>query len=123
MRSKERIRPTLKIIESFWEKNPDLRLTQVLVVLWIVPNSPWRWFYKEWNILFDDQDHIPVRDYFLLWTYWKDWKWKIQYRLLSKMSNAHLWNIIDTQQLTDDTRNILQNELDYRKENNIFIAD
>ncbi len=127
MRKKERIRPTLKIIESFWEKNPDLRFTQVLVWLNIIPNMPWMWFYKEDHDLFEWQEYIQDRDCTLWWSYWKDWKSNIQYRLLSKMSNAHLANIIEDHKewmkISDDMVKKIKNELDYRKENNIFIAD
>jgi len=31
MRDPKRIKPILKVIEEIWEKNPDLRLTQLLM--------------------------------------------------------------------------------------------
>lgn len=50
MRNKERIKPYLKQIEKFWLENPDLRFTQVLVNMNIIPNFPGMWYYKEDNI-------------------------------------------------------------------------
>ncbi len=47
MRDKKRIKPYLKKIEEFWLKNPDLRFTQVLVNMDIIPNFPGMWYYKE----------------------------------------------------------------------------
>jgi hypothetical protein len=34
-------------IENFWKENPDLRLTQVLVIKNIIPNSPGMWYHTE----------------------------------------------------------------------------
>lgn len=34
-------------IQKFWEENPDLRLTQVLVNMDIIPNIPGTWYYTE----------------------------------------------------------------------------
>lgn len=34
-------------IKSFWEENPDLRMSQVLVCLIYLDNYPGFWFYKE----------------------------------------------------------------------------
>lgn len=47
MRNKKRIKPYLKKIEKFWLKHPELRFTQVLVNLDIIPNFPGMWYYKE----------------------------------------------------------------------------
>lgn len=47
MRDKERIKPYLKKIEEFWLENPDLRFTQILVNLKIIPNFHGMWYYKE----------------------------------------------------------------------------
>src|SRR6056297_2577767 len=34
-------------IKKFWLNNPDLRFSQVLVTLDIIPNIPGSWYYKE----------------------------------------------------------------------------
>jgi len=47
MRDKTRIRRILRSIEMYWDKNPDLRLTQVLVNLGLIPNFPGFWYYLE----------------------------------------------------------------------------
>ena len=47
MRDKERIEPYLKRIEEYWLEFPDLRFTQVLVNMNIIPNFPGNWYYKE----------------------------------------------------------------------------
>lgn len=127
MRKRERIKPTLKIIQEYRESNPDLRFVQVLVCLGIIPNFPWMWFHKEENELFKDQNEIPVRDYFLRGTYGKSWKDKLSYRLLSKMSNAHIHNILNDnsgmQKLSDRVESILKDELKYREDRKIMIEE
>ena len=47
MRNKNRIKPFLEKIEKYWMKNPDLRFTQVIVSMEIIPNFPGMWYYKE----------------------------------------------------------------------------
>jgi hypothetical protein len=37
----------MEMLEDYWLKNPDLRLTQVLVNLNIIPNVPGVWYYIE----------------------------------------------------------------------------
>lgn len=34
-------------VEKFWLENPDLRFSQVLVILGIIPNIPGFWYYME----------------------------------------------------------------------------
>lgn len=34
-------------LKKFWEENPDLRLTQVLVNMNYIPNAPGLWYYTE----------------------------------------------------------------------------
>jgi len=34
-------------LQEFWSECPDLRLSQVLVAMHIIPNTPGFWFYKE----------------------------------------------------------------------------
>ena len=47
MRNLDRIKPYLEKIEKFWKEHPDLRFTQVLVNMNIIPNFPGSWYYKE----------------------------------------------------------------------------
>ena len=47
MRDPKRIKRILELIERYWDKNPDMRLTQVLVNNHIIPNFPGHWYYLE----------------------------------------------------------------------------
>ncbi len=127
MREKARIKATLNILQNAWEKNQDLRFVQLLVMLNIIPNTPWMWFYKEDHDLFKSQSYIEPRDYLLWWTRWKTGKKELSYRVISKMSNAHIANIIEDyknwMKISDFLINEFKKELAYREKNNIFIAD
>ena len=127
MREKARIKATLNIIQNVWEKNQDLRFVQLLVMLNIVPNTPWTWFYTEDYDLFKLQSYIEPRDYLLWWTRWKTGKKELSYRVISKMSNAHIASIIEDykqwMKISDFLINEFKKELAYREKNNIFITD
>lgn len=127
MREKARIKATLNILQNIWEKNQDLRFVQLLVMLEIIPNTPWTWFYTEDHDLFKLQSYIEPRDYLLWWTRWKNGNKELSYRVISKMSNAHIANIIEDykqwMKISDNMINEFKKELAYREKNNIFITD
>ena len=52
-------------IKDFWLKNPDLRFSQILVNLGIIPNIPGSWYYIEEDEILEKLE-IPTREY-LLW--------------------------------------------------------
>lgn len=54
-----------KIIKNFWLKNPDLRFSQVLINLGIIPNIPGFWYYIEEDEILEKLE-IEPREY-LLW--------------------------------------------------------
>lgn len=46
------INNNLSYIQEYWEANPDLRITQVLVNTGFIPNKPGSWYYQEeWSLL------------------------------------------------------------------------
>lgn len=53
-------------IRSFWESNPDFRLTQVLIQLGYLPNAPGFWFYTEEEEWLIDKGILESRD-ILFW--------------------------------------------------------
>lgn len=55
----------IKTIKEFWEFKSDLRFSQVLVSLGIIPNIPGFWYYIEENEILEKLG-VPAREY-LLW--------------------------------------------------------
>ena len=67
-----------KIIEEFWMDNPDLRLTQVLVVKDIVSNAFGTWYYKE-EVDYMIKNKFVKPEELLFWgSYGKDGKSRIE---------------------------------------------
>ena len=68
----------------------------------------------------------PIEDIrgFLSWgTYGKDGKSPYKRVLLKDMSNNHILAIIETQKIQDLLKEIFYRELDFRKNNDIYIED
>ena len=56
----------INFIPHYWKLHPDLRISQILVNLGIIPNTPGFWYYmEEWEIL--EEQGVNPRDYYL-WT-------------------------------------------------------
>ena len=53
-------------IQKFWKKNPDLRISQVLINLNVIPNIPGIWYYDEESKLLINQGYPPEEC--LFWT-------------------------------------------------------
>jgi len=52
-------------ITEYWTENPDLRFSQVLINIGIIPNVPGVWYYKEEHEILQDLG-VQTRE-FLLW--------------------------------------------------------
>ena len=100
----EEFRDTLWLIRShqdqikeFWLENPDLRYSQVLINLGIIPNISGFWYYIEEDEILE-QLGIPAREY-LLWgrNYDKDMNLlpKTERILIKDMATDHIQAILD----------------------------
>lgn len=88
------LKANLESIEEYWLSNPDLRLTQVLVIKNIIPNLPGHWYYieeVEWVI---NRNIIEPRDILFWGTYGKDGKGPFREVLIKDMSDDHIDNIL-----------------------------
>lgn len=98
---------TMVDIGEYWNKYPDLRISQVLINMGYIPNNPGMWYYdEEWEILRDQG--VPPEQ-FLTWTsyYDKDMK-KLEEpktRLIKDMCKSHINAVI--KHITDN--NIIPN--------------
>lgn len=59
------IKSEIPLIRSFWKANPDLRISQILVNLGYINNSPGFWYYLEENEILDQLGIEPRL--FLIW--------------------------------------------------------
>ena len=84
-------------IKEFWLKNPDLRFSQVLINLKMLPNIPGFWYYLEENDILEKLGKEP-REY-LLWgqNYDKDMNLlpKIIYKPIKELSTDHIKAILE----------------------------
>jgi len=113
-RSKERIKPFLEWIEKEWNKQPDLRFTQLCVSLNIVPNTPGGWFYQEeYNLPENFED---VRKFLTWGTYGKGGKTKLKVAYLKDMDKDHIEACLKTQEtMSEYYREYFELELEYRR--------
>lgn len=44
-----------KEVLTFWKDNPDLRFSQVLINLGLIPNVPGFWYYMEDDVILEKQ--------------------------------------------------------------------
>lgn len=85
------------VIEEFWLDNPDLRLTQVLVIKDIVPNSLGTWYYKE-EVDYMIKNKFVKPEELLFWgTYGKDGKQPLKMIAINDMDSEHLDACLRTQ--------------------------
>jgi len=116
-------KPDYDELEKIWLENPDWRFTQVLVNTGTIPNFPGFWYYTE-DLDFMLNMGFEPRDVMLWGTYGKNGDQPLKYVFLKDMTNEHIQAIIDTQKSISDRYKIaFENELEYRKDNNIKIED
>lgn len=85
------------LIEEFWLKNPDLRLTQVFVNLDIIPNIEGFWYYKEETDYIIEKGWAKFEDiHFWGVNYSKDGKKLPQtiFKRLVDLNTDHILNIL-----------------------------
>lgn len=86
------------LVKKLWIKNPDLRLTQVLINVGIMPNFPGFYYYIEDELLMIDTGLLAPRD-ILFWgqNYDKDNNRldETNYILIRDINNGHLQAILD----------------------------
>ena len=75
-------------------------------------------------LIYSDDSFQNIRDNFTWGTFGINGDEKKSYLKLSEMSNNHIKTILNTQNhISYTTKNIFQQELEYRKDNYIFIKD
>ena len=119
-RSAEEIKQVMKIIETIRFDNPELRFVQLLWAMNIITHDN-DGFQKENDVLFANQSFLPQRDVIVI-------KYMLDGRMVSRrlryIDNATLWTLIEGHKewaLRKDVK-ILQEELDFREKNSIFIV-
>lgn len=83
--------------KDFWLKNPDLRFSQVLVNLGIIPNIPGTWYYIEEDEILEELG-ISTREY-LLWGQNYDKNMNLLpetiYKPIKELSTEHIQAILN----------------------------
>jgi len=118
------IKPDYDELEKFWLENPDLRFTQLCVNTGLIPNIPGMWYYKEDLDVMINFFGFEPREVMLWGTYGKNSDQSLKYIMLKEMSNSHIQSVLDNvKSISERYRKEFENELKYRKENNIKIED
>lgn len=79
---------------------------------------------QEWVGCYLEDGHEKVREALTWGTFGKNGDQPLRQVKLSEMSNAHIQACLDTQpRMYPQYRTAMENELEYRKENNILIED
>ena len=88
-----------KEITEFWKENPDLRYSQVLVNMGIIPNYPGFWYFTEEDEILEQQG-LPLSEY-MLWgvNFDKDMNRlpETYYRFICDLDTDHIEAILDGQ--------------------------
>ena len=109
------ITKNLDDVKEFWIDNPDLRISQVLVNLGIIPNSSGMWYYMEESEILEKLG-IPEREYMIWGTRGKDGKSPLEFKPIKDLSTDHIEAILETQtQISYYTRTVFEDELKRRK--------
>lgn len=105
-------------IKSFWLENPDLRFSQVLVGMQIIPNVVGSWYYIEENEILE-QLGIEPREYLLWGQYFdKDMNRLPEpiYRPIKDLETDHIKAILDGDWCRlDEYKECFKNELKRRE--------
>lgn len=114
------INTELPRIRYVWEKSPDLRFSQVLVNLRIIPNIPGFWYYMEEPKILVEQGVDPAECYYWGINYDKDMNElpKTIYKPIKELSTDHLRAILDGGFVCYNAlyKEIMENELKSRGE-------
>ena len=86
-----------KEITEFWHSNPDLRYSQVLVNIGIIPNYPGFWYFDEEDDILEEQGVDP--SIYLIWgvNFDKDMNRlpETDYRFICDLETDHIQAILD----------------------------
>ena len=105
MRNIARIEPIINLLVSswrfeaelldWWKKWPDIRLSQYLINEWIIEEDRNIYnFYDEcWVTM--EKLWFQWRDFAIRGSHGKNWKWKLQYKVIKDMSNEHVANVVE----------------------------
>ena len=110
----ERLEQNWDKAEELYRKNPDLRITQVLVNTNIFPNFQGFWYYKEDDDLMIESGLCEPRDiYFWGVNYDKNGNrlYKTEFRLIKDLKIKHIKNILKLDYISDKYRKLLEEEL------------
>lgn len=107
-----------KEIKDYWLENPNLRYSQVLIGMGIVPNYPGFWYYLEEDDILDQQLIDPA--IYLLWgvNFDKDMNQlpETDYRFICYLETDHIQAILDGNWTRHPTYlKAFNNELNRRK--------
>jgi hypothetical protein len=87
----------IHIIKSEWEKDPDLRLSQILINIGILYNKPGFWYYIEETDYFLERKILNPEEILFWGTYGKDGKQPFKQILIKDMDSEHLQACLNTQ--------------------------
>lgn len=108
----------IKELELFWNANPDLRLSQVLINYGVLPNMPGFWYYKEYHDILQAQGIDPRE--FMFWGRHmnKDGTMlpKPEYILIKDLEDDHLKALVEGKWGNDIYQHYFKTELNYRNE-------
>ena len=108
-------------IEKFWYKFPDLRFSQVLINMGIIPNIPGSWYYIEEKEILEKLG-IPSREY-LLWGQNYDKNMKLLpntiYKPIKDLTTEHIKAILDGNFCkSEEYKKCFEEELKLREDGN-----
>lgn len=104
-RNPERIQPIIDLLvkqELFskeqledWKKSPDLRLSQYLINNNLVQETTDKYRYHDECWVAMEKLDFLWREFAIRWWYGKDWKWKLEYKIIKDMDDEHISNIVE----------------------------
>ena len=110
-----------KVFEDYYKRNPDYRLTQILVNLGIINNYMGFWYYLEDEEIMIFCGLCEERDIYF-WANYLDSEGnslnKINYILIKDLETSHIRSILNLKHLSNKYINILSKELNLRLNNN-----
>lgn len=102
-------------ILNIWLENQDMRFSQILIKLNILPNLPGSWYYIEDDDILIEQG-ISQREILFWGTYGKNGKQPFKWVLLKNMNTEHIKAVIITQkQIKKTYKKALNEEINLRR--------